>query len=711
MADIINFLDRRKNSKYGRNPLEPRIEIPRGNLSTTLLIDGGKELKGEIHNISAGGLALLIDSLDDEIERGSEIEKITINAPTGDIFETDGHITHITPEIKDKDYSHVVGLGFKRKESPTLDKLTISKEDRQFDILKSTEEMTRIFEDMLLIGEEAKIAVKLDEHSFTEGRFKRANQLKKTTSFMIDFDSDEYTMNFEVEKEFTFFFTLFKSFYIFRAIILANTGRSIEVAIPDFFVKLMRRTTSRIPARDLGEVFIDIDNPFIPGKSLRKAVLDMNEDGFSILVGKGEFVFPVGTSLHQMKIELPDNEPIKTFGRLVHIEPWQTANVYKCGIKFFEKDREKLKTIADYVFFKRFSLLSPKAKLDYQSTWNIFDKSGYLDEKPRESFELVREESNPTWEKMDSTNGYLTRNIASTDGEKVTGCMHLSRVYENSFLLHHFCIYPGYQRTVTTSVYGGMIDQLLDSGAKYTVCYYNADKAWNDKNYGEFIKSYPYKDENYNKTYDLFEFDITGDLPMPFSTDKFSIQEANDFDIKGISRFFEMNRKKIQIEAMDLSLESLKMQKLGSEYAKAGLERGRNFFIAKKGKEMTGFAMLDITSTGVNIYALMDSFRIYLIDPKDPDRENIIKALTLKALEYFRSIGKKTILYYSNDSDIKFLSPLKYQRLCTIVLWIAHRNCFARYSEYNGALFGRIIARRMRIREKISKENPSSMGN
>jgi c-di-GMP-binding flagellar brake protein YcgR len=374
--------------------------------------------------------------------------------------------------------------------------LEISKDDRQFDIVKSAEGMSRIIEDLILIGTDAKIGVKLDSNSFVEGQFKRSSDLKRISSFSIKFEDEKHCMNFEVEKEFTFFFNLFASFYIFRTIVIKNTGNEIEVAIPEFFVKLIRRDTERIRFSEDDPVYISIKNPLSPGEAMRKPIHDINEKGFSIIVDRGEFVFPVGTSLHEMEIELPNKDTMKTFGRLVHIQSWQDENSYKCGITFFEKDKQKLKEISDFVFFKRFPLCFPIEKKHYAGIWNLFDKSGYLDEKSRESFELVREDSNPTWEKMDKSKGEIARNIATTDGEKITGSMHLSRIYRDTFLLHHFCIYPGYQRTVTTSVYGGMIDQLLESGAKYIACYYNADKAWNDKNYGEFIKNYPYP-ENY----------------------------------------------------------------------------------------------------------------------------------------------------------------------------------------------------------------------
>jgi len=228
MADIINFLDHRKDSKYGRNPQEPRAPIPKGVVSTTLQIDDGKEISGEIVNISAGGLALLVDSVEYDLERGSEIEKITINTPDGDIFETNGYITHVTPEIKDEEFAHRVGLGFKRKESPTLEKLVISKVDRQFDILKTDAEMIQIMEDLIIVGEDTKINVKLDANTFIDGSFRRHSQLKKMASFSIDFESEEHCINFDIEKEITCFFKLFNSFYLFRTKVLRNIGKSIS---------------------------------------------------------------------------------------------------------------------------------------------------------------------------------------------------------------------------------------------------------------------------------------------------------------------------------------------------------------------------------------------------------------------------------------------------------------------------------------------------
>jgi hypothetical protein len=702
MGEIVNLADYRKKSKWGRNKIEPRFEIPLGTLSSRIVIDEGKEVTGKIVNISAGGLALLIDSLEDDFERGLEIEKITIIGPTGDLFETNGRVTHVTQEIAQKDFTHKVGFGFARQESPTLEKLAISKTDRRFDILSKETEMTRILEDLTLIGDEAKIGVKINSHTSIIGKFYKSD-LKTINSFKIEFEDESHCLSFEVDKEFTFFFNLFRSFYLFKSQILSTTGKMIEIAVPDFFVKLMRRNTSRISFSPVEQIVVSFAHPLLNGQVVKRPVVDINEQGLSIELSSEDSIFPVGVSLQEITLEIPGTEPIKTFGRLAHIEPKNSGSSFRCGIKFFERDPEKLRKIAQFVFYNRFPLLFPVDNKYYDQTWELFDKSGYLDEKDRESFELVRTESKPAWEGLDASNGILSRNVAAKDHEKMIGDMHLTRVYTDSLLLHHFCILSGHQRTLTTSIYGGMIDQLLDSGAKYAVCYYNADKSWNQKNYGEFINEYPYQDENYTKIYDLFEFDLTKqEIPAVESSAPFTLHSANDFDIKGMARYFEMNRKKIQIEAMDLSLESLKMQKLGETYKKFGLERRRQFFVAKRGKEMVAFALLDITSSGVNIYALMDSFRVYLINEADPDKEKLIKALTIKSLEYFKSIGKKTVLFYSNDKDISFLSPISFTRLCSIVLWIAHRNCFSRYAEYNGALFGRIIARRRKIHEQAT---------
>jgi hypothetical protein len=704
MGEIVNLSDYRKNSKYGRNSLEPRIPITSGVLLSRMIIDEGKEITGKIVDISAGGLALLVASEENDFERGMEIEKISISGPAGELFETDGRVAHVTQEIAEKDYNLKIGIGFTRKESPTLEKLTISKTDRQFDFLKTEAEMTRILEDLILIGDEATIGAKTTPHSCVTGKFKKGTELKKISSFKIEFEDESHCMNFIIEKEFTFFFTLFRSFYLFRSQVLDNNGRTIEVAIPDFFVKLMRRNTSRIGFSREENIAVSIPHPLLHGQHIKCPIVDMNEQGFAIELDKENCIFPVGISIHELTIEIPGVEPIKTFGRVAHIEPGNGDKTFRCGIKFFEKDHEKLRKITQFVFYNRFPLLFPVDNKFYDQTWELFDKSGYLDEKDRASFELVRTESRPAWEGLDASKGLLSRNVAAKDNERITGDMHLTRIYTDSLLLHHFCILPGHQRTLTTSIYGGMIDQLLDSGAKYAVCYYNADKSWNQKNYGEFINEYPYQDENYIKTYDLFEFDLTKqEFPSSETSTSFTLNEANDFDIKVMARYFELNRKKIQIEAMDLSLESLKMEQLGAIYNKFGLERRRHFFVAKRGRQIAAFSLLDITSTGVNIYALMDSVRVYLINETDPEKEKLIKALTIKSLEYFKSIGKKTVLFYSNDKDISFLSPISYLRLCTIVLWIAHRNCFSRYSEYNGALFGRIIARRKRIHDQAKK--------
>ena len=284
----------------------------------------------------------------------------------------------------------------------------------------------------------------------------------------------------------------------------------------------------------------------------------------------------------------------------------------------------------------------------------------------------------------------------------VVGHLQMDRVYPSTWCIHHLAIDPKISKVVARDIYAVMTDVLHAEKANYVLSFTEAAKPWNQRTYYDFVKSYRYPEHNELKSFQIYN--ARTDASSKIARDStIGLRQASQYDLRRISRFFELYSSPLERNACALTYEDLELQGIQDELKAVDLERQRAFVVAYQGTHMVGFARVETATPGVNIVGVFDMLYVHIL-PEFTGRDlSIRQTLIAGGLEKFRQLGKHEVLLALDDEyrENHEASGLKF--VTDAVRWIALRDCVSRYYGFTQMLYGHLIFRR----ELIHKKRPN----
>jgi hypothetical protein len=162
------------------------------------------------------------------------------------------------------------------------------------------------------------------------------------------------------------------------------------------------------------------------------------------------------------------------------------------------------------------------------------------------------------------------------------------------------------------------------------------------------------------------------------------VRPAADGDLAAVAEWFSSRGRIPELMANDLAAPETRLQSVGRRFAALKLERRREVIFAERGARPTGFALLEISSMGMNFSELTNAFTVHAIED-DPESR---MALLARARERYAEIGRQKCIALAEDGDVDgfeaagFVSSKKY------TCWTFHRNHIPGMEEYFVQLFG-----------------------
>jgi hypothetical protein len=102
------------------------------------------------------------------------------------------------------------------------------------------------------------------------------------------------------------------------------------------------------------------------------------------------------------------------------------------------------------------------------------------------------------------------------------------------------------------------------------------------------------------------------------------------------------------IDALDLTPERLDMAEAANTWQNFGLQRERQFLVARRGGEPMAILILEVGQPGTNLFRLLDATRLF---PLAPNGKEAYVALLDEARRWYARRGGDTFLYLREDGD------------------------------------------------------------
>ena len=572
--------------------------------------------------------------------------------------------------------------------------------DSSWDRVTDAETIQNIYRDLIIKGYESKIEIR---QNFSKAQL--------TPIELINMDSIVCEMSEALQGSFEkgkakCIFDLFNTCHAFDTNIEKIDGNKFELKLATTLARLLRRETVRIQKNNAKfQLKVRLTNHELQTTIEEYEVFDYSENGISMLDPEGELSLPRNLFFNEAVIEVNDLGLIEGRAEVRSYQWNRDLNSYIVGLQFQPNEDPHLTNWHNLVLKARYpSLDFEYQESDHKKIWELFERSGYLGLKPKESFEIVYDITKKTWENLKKAGTDVSKRIKITSANDILAHIQIDKIYPKTWCIHHLSIDPKASKIVGKEIYSVTTDVILSEGGEYLLSLTEASKPWNQRAYYDFVSNYRYPDHNLTKKMQVFEADLQ--KPLPEKKCEYSIREATKWDLKKIIRYFETNITQLEINACGLTEEDIKLESLKKDYAEFDLQRERNFLVAlDQDENLLGFSRIETGTTGVNIFGLMDLLFIYSSAEDIEIKGKIYDELIHESLKYFQNKGKKDIILVLDDNRIDHYKACGFIYIWDGILWIAKKDILPRYHAYAQLLYGHLILRREKIKKNVKRKS------
>ena len=673
LFDVLKSI--RNNRKIERIPVQ-------SNLATTLNFYS-KMLHGIVKDYSYTGFGIQFNQ--DEISESlGKLADTKLSFPNQE-FKGEVVYSHILP-------GNIYRIGFRVASEESI--LSFGKDDASWDLVKDPETVRSIFDDLVFKGPEAPLKIR---QKFAKGI---AIPTELTNTSMICELIEEGSPGFDLgEVEYTF--DLFQTCHKSKSRILKKSDRKIEIQLQPVLARLLLRETMRIrkDSRDY-KIRLMLKTNLLQKTFYEYEVFDYSEHGISLLDPKGELSLPRNLNFDEAIIQIEGIGEIKGFGSIRNYSWNSERGAFIAGFYFEPKGEPHITNWHNFILKARYpSLDFDYRDEDHKKIWDLFKDSGYLDIKDPSGFDDVYDYSQKTWLCLSKAGSKLSRRILIRENERILAHLQMDRLYPHTWYMHHLAIAPDVFKTISNDIYAVTSDVFFAEKSMFVLTLTDIKKKWNQKNYYDFIKNYPFPEHHDTKSFHLFEIDL--EKKFNFTTNaEIVVSQANKYNLKTIQNFLKNNLPAIVNDAYSYS-DDLLLEKFNEEANRCGLVRKRLFWVAKKENSIVGFAQLEVSLSGINILSYFDMIYIYFTQEVSPsERENIRDMLLATAIDYYKSIGKTKATAILDNVEPTEMEKTGLKYICEDVRWISITSISKKYQAYTKRLYGNLILRREKIRKK-----------
>lgn len=141
-----------------------------------------------------------------------------------------------------------------------------------------------------------------------------------------------------------------------------------------------------------------------------------------------------------------------------------------------------------------------------------------------------------------------------------------------------------------------------------------------------------------------------------------------------------MERRPFGLRADDLSKERLELREVEEAYAAIGLMRRREVLIAEQSGRPVAFALIEVSSIGLNFSELTNTFRVFALDDDDDDEGR--RALIEHARSRYAALGRNVALALAEPRDRELFESCGFRTTKQYACWSCHRATYRACYDY-----------------------------
>jgi hypothetical protein len=329
---------------------------------------------------------------------------------------------------------------------------------------------------------------------------------------------------------------------------------------------------------------------------------------------------------------------------------------YCCGVELLDFSGRGREVWAEQVLEHLNPGVVEATPFTLDDVWGVFERSGYLEEKPAGELERMREPFTDAWRALLSAR-QDARLWIHTGAGRTEGTISVSRIYQSTWLVHHLAVdeaLPPARKLLILADLGPRSALQWLAAAQpdaNVIIFYDASRSFNVQPYLNFFSGQLHTGLVELRPLRLHEYSPK-DAQAASTVEEIRCSPASTRDLHWISEDLLRRDGALTHRAMDYSPETLLLEHLRSVPATEVLRRERAVLVAQREDRMLAYALLESAAIGVNIFSLYHTLRIIPCVPANEESLTVAwGALFAAAAAWHAARGAPSFLCLQAEDD------------------------------------------------------------
>jgi hypothetical protein len=357
------------------------------------------------------------------------------------------------------------------------------------------------------------------------------------------------------------------------------------------------------------------------------------------------------------------------------------TNRVRCGLALLDIRIEDHCKLLSLLYHARNDNIYLCNKVDLDKLWEFFFKTGFIYPQKHNFIESNKDKIKEVYKKLYTENPNIARHFIYQNNGRILGHLAMVRFYENSWLIQHHAADLSYHRKAGLIVLNQIGRFINDSHSlnslnmNYVFCYFRPENKFPNRVFagaaenindpkGCSLDTFSYF--NYRKT-----LNSELDLKEPWSLEKIKPEDLMELKI-----FYENSSGGLMLNALELELDSVNIDKLKEEFKRISLKREKHLFSLKMDGYLKAVAVVNISDIGLNLSGLTNSIHIIILDSDDLPGE-IIKIVFFMLSTAYDQNEISILLYPSSYAKNHYIPSEKFYNL-----WVLNMQYTDHYFSY-----------------------------
>ncbi len=477
------------------------------------------------------------------------------------------------------------------------------------------------------------------------------------------------------------------SLYRFTTVVV--TAQPLTLKLPTVLAEKQQRASARYRPTASEALTVELRSPFGEAVAL-KTLVDLSASGFAFTLDGTRDLYPIGLGL-EIILRLPDgplgaNAVVRTLVR----EGART----RCGVELIGADAAARMRLANFVMRLRYPTVDDGSDVAVDELMDFFRATGFLYPAKEELLAPVMSEVRDTIAQSYAQPSDVFKAVVARENGTLVGHVSGIRAYRHTWMPTHLAALP--TKHVGHILNLGAADYFLQTADfEYFKIYFHADSKWPARIFGGFAKMQ--RDATQSDLRGYRHLLMATDGPLPPAPVGIDVIEASSDELAIVERYFVTREPGLVVRADDLTRDALRLSELNKSFAELGLYRRRRVLMAMRRNTCLGFALIEMSSAGLNLSEALSAFQIFVTDEGHAQDADVRRALLHAIMPIYRNAGRAQARGFVAPKDVAV-----YQRMGLPIndeqwmVWTYHRRVCPRFCDYVDRVFEVLRKRQQR---------------